>query len=69
MNQYNVFSVRKRNDSAQFYSKTYKKSKEKMWVMEQFERLASQFSWNENLSEIVPIIPALHGSDLQIAGN
>lgn len=67
LNQYNVFLERKRNDPAQFFATGgYARQAEKVWVMEQFRRYALQFAWNEG-EAAVPIVPALHGSDLAIA--
>jgi hypothetical protein len=68
LNQYNVFCERRRNDPGHFFATGgYARFPEKVWVMEQFRRYALQFRWNE-AADAVPIVPALHGSDLAIAG-
>jgi hypothetical protein len=68
LNQFNVFNSRKKHAPQSYFATTYKSNRQKLWVIEQFERLARQFSWNEDWENIVPIIPALHGSDMLIAG-
>jgi hypothetical protein len=68
VNQYNVFRSRKKNDPEQFFKMSYKNSPEKLWVMGHFDRYADKYSWNEDLVNIVPIVPALHGSDFAVAG-
>jgi cysteine-rich repeat protein len=59
VNSWNVYLTRFKDSPELFFTNTFAKNHQKLWVMEQFDFLCDKFSYNQKLS--VPLVPALHG--------
>lgn len=66
INQWKMYTTRLNESSEVFFNKTYA-GEHKMWVMEQYETLCSQFAWNNVSKYQIPLVPAYHGTDFYIA--
>jgi hypothetical protein len=59
INMWNVYMTRMKDSPELFFTRSYKKNQQKLWVNEHYEMVCAKCSWNQQLS--VPLAPALHG--------
>jgi hypothetical protein len=66
-NKWNSSLTQVKNNPRLFINQKWKENGEelRLWVHEQYMNKVKQFAWNENL--IIPIIPAIHGTDENVA--
>jgi Leucine-rich repeat (LRR) protein len=62
INQWNITITRKIRSSEQFFPITYKSNEDKMKVMEYYKNNILKYD-----DELVPLVPVLHGTDLEVA--
>lgn len=70
INHWHVTISRKRHSSEHFFHVGYNKNAKKMAVKDCLDQIVKSYRWNtnNNQTEDVPIIAALHGTDYHIAG-
>jgi len=68
INQWKIMIDRKKNSPDLFFTKTYTKDKNKMDVMKHYdENVVTLLDCNQDLE--IPLIPAVHGTSLEVANN